>query len=313
MKDIYDILRVFRDQKERDDFPRRQFALATLVRVEGSSYRRPGARMLICENSRTVGSLSGGCLEEEVALRALEVLRDDCSAIMSFDTHRRFGCAGKIDIFIERVSEKFLPDLAAHLEARHGCVVITEYEGNKTGSRVLESAEMVLDRDCALTQEIDPPIQLLIFGGGPDSTPLRGFAEDLGWSVINIEHATELPSQLDQWSAAVVKTHNYGRDFSALQKLLPLNLRYVGLIGPRKRRDQLLNNLLDIGVTMNAGFFAPAGLDLGSETPEEIALAIVAEIQRVFGSGCGDSLRERKISIHDARRRLPDECEKSAR
>jgi xanthine dehydrogenase accessory factor len=82
-----------------------------------------------------------------------------------------------------------------------------------------------------------------------------------------------------------------------------MNLPYVGLIGPRKRRDQLLNDLLALGVTINAGFFSPAGLDLGAETPEEIALAIVSEIQRVFARGSGFSLRERKTSIH------PKECQ----
>ena len=72
----------------------------------------------------------------------------------------------------------------------------------------------------------------------------------------------------------------------------------LGLVGPRKRRDQVMNDLLDLGITVNAGFFAPAGLDLGAETPEEIALAIVSEIQRVFAKGSGDSLRERKVAIH---------------
>jgi xanthine/CO dehydrogenase XdhC/CoxF family maturation factor len=98
----------------------------------------------------------------------------------------------------------------------------------------------------------------------------------------------------------MVKSHNYGRDFAALQRLLPLNLPYVGLIGPRKRRNQLLGDLLESGVTINAGFFGPAGLDLGAETPEEIALEIIAEIQRVFAHGSGVSLRERKIPIHAA-------------
>jgi xanthine/CO dehydrogenase XdhC/CoxF family maturation factor len=75
-------------------------------------------------------------------------------------------------------------------------------------------------------------------------------------------------------------------------------LRYVGLIGPRKRRDQLINELLELGVTINAGFFAPAGIDISAETPQEIALSIMAEIQRVFGRGTGESLRERKMPIH---------------
>jgi xanthine/CO dehydrogenase XdhC/CoxF family maturation factor len=97
-----------------------------------------------------------------------------------------------------------------------------------------------------------------------------------------------------------VKSHNYGRDFVTLQKLLPLELRYVGLIGPRKRRDQIMSELLEVDITVNAGFFAPAGLNLGAEAPEEIALEIVAEIQRVFAHGSGLSLREKKIPIHAA-------------
>jgi len=327
MKEIYDILREFR--KHRGE----KFALATLVHAEGSSYRRPGARMLICEDGRTIGSLSGGCLEQEVALRAREVLQHGKPAMMTFDTRRRFGCAGKIDIFIERASEKFLVDLAARLEARRNCRIVTIFEGAELGSRVLPSSvgdDAVVPREAdsfpyrngALVQEIFPPIRLLIFGEGPDSAPLRNFGETLGWRVILATSASELaaPSAaptaaatairdsriaadeliepFDEWTAAVVKSHNYGRDFAALEKLLPLNLRYVGLVGPRKRRDQLLNDLLDLGVTINAGFFSPAGLDIGAESPEEIALAIISEIQRVFAGGSGESLREKKVSIH---------------
>src|SRR5206468_12847432 len=147
-------------------------------------------------------------------------------------------------------------------------------------------------------QEIHPPIRLLIFGEGPDSAPIRKLGELLGWEPTEIVDPNAIAIEPDEWTAAIVKSHNYGRDFAALQKLLPLGLRYVGLVGPRKRRNQLLGDLLDVGVAINAGFFAPAGLDLGAETPEEIALAVVSEIQRVFASGSGDSLRERKMSIH---------------
>ena len=97
MKDIYDILHAMEKSG-----PTQSFALATMVRAQGSSYRRPGARMLICEDGTTVGSLSAGCLESEVAACAREVLRTGQSVVVSFDTRRRFGCAGKIDIFIER-------------------------------------------------------------------------------------------------------------------------------------------------------------------------------------------------------------------
>jgi XdhC Rossmann domain len=66
----------------------------------------------------------------------------------------------------------------------------------------------------------------------------------------------------------------------------------------RKRRDQIMNELLEVGATVNAGFFAPAGLDLGAETPEEIAFSVVSEIQRIFGGGSGEFLRERKLPVH---------------
>src|SRR5215471_16347501 len=97
--DLYDIIRKWK--KRRGE----HFALATLVHVEGSSYRRPGARMLICKDGTTVGSLSAGCIEEEVARCASQVLRTGEPTLMSFDTRRRFGCAGKIDIFVERPDE----------------------------------------------------------------------------------------------------------------------------------------------------------------------------------------------------------------
>ena len=307
MKDIYDILRKFEKRRGQS------FVLATLVRAEGSSYRRPGARMLVCEDGRTVGSLSAGCIEEEVALCAREVLRRGVSTIISFDTRRRFGCNGRIDIFVERISENFLVDLAENLIARRNCLAVTIFGGKRVGSSVARFHHHS-EHEQALIQEIHPPIRLLVFGEGPDNAPFHRISELLGWKAIEVVDQHQLPIDVDRWTAAIVKSHNYGRDFTALQKLLPLNLRYVGLIGPRKRRDQLLNDLLDLGVTINAGFFSPAGLDLRSETPEEIALAIVAEIQRVFAGGSGESLRERKMSIHASKKSLvPNEWQTSVR
>src|SRR5947209_3306337 len=108
MKEIRNILQLY--QLHRGE----PFALATLVAARGSSYRRPGARMLICGDGTTAGSLSGGCLEEEVTRRASDVMRDGVSAVMSFDTRLRFGCSGSIDIFLEPVCGDFLAELAAN-------------------------------------------------------------------------------------------------------------------------------------------------------------------------------------------------------
>jgi xanthine/CO dehydrogenase XdhC/CoxF family maturation factor len=295
MREIGDIVREFEHRRAE------RFALATLVRTHGSSYRRPGARMLISADAKTVGSLSGGCLEDEVVERAREVLRTGQPALMAFDTRRRFGCNGVVEILVERACAGFLAELAGHFHARRPCRIITVFEG-ECGSRFASGAHEATDG--ALLQCIEPTPQLLIIGDGPDSIALRAIAETLGWSVRPIESASQLDTSYDEWTAAIVKTHNYGRDFAALRALLPLGLRYLGLIGPRARRDQLLNDLLDTGIAAGPNLFAPAGLALGGDAPEAIALAIVAEIQTVFRSGSRQSLRDRKTPIHAPRAEL---------
>jgi xanthine dehydrogenase accessory factor len=292
MREIRDILRLFERHRSGP------FALATLVRARGSSYRRPGARMLICDGGATAGSLSGGCLEEEVARRGLEIMRTGVPELMSFDTRLRFGCNGSIDVFVEPLGADFLARLSAEFSGRRACRIVTNFGGprEQLGSCVVNRDAEV--RTAAFVQEVEPAIRLLIFGEGPDSVPLRALGEILGWEVVEIDEAADLPGHADGRTAAIVKSHNYGRDFAALCHLLKLDLPYVGLLGPRKRRDQLLNAVLDEGIAIDAEVFAPAGLDLGAETPEELALALVAEIQATFTGASAESLRDRKAPIH---------------
>lgn len=314
MKDIYDIVNLARSD------PRGPWALATLVTARGSSYRRPGARMLVHLDGRAIGSLSGGCLEEEVAAEAREVLRAGAPKLIRFDTRKRFGCNGEIQIFVERIEPDFLAEIAKRLERRKRFALQTVFASESEGEAVsfpdktlgtrlidLSSREWEansfpnnLPPEVVLVQEVHPPIRLCIVGNGPDSVPIREMSQALGWLTVESASIHELEIEPDSYTAAVIKTHNYGRDFAALWHLLPLGLPYIGLIGPRRRRDQLLPDLLDVGVSINAGFFAPAGLDIHSETPAEIALAVVSEIQRVFAGGTGASLRERKVPIHAA-------------
>ena len=119
-------------------------ALATLVRVTGSSYRRPGARMLITPRGETAGGLSAGCIEEEVAAHARDVISGGGSKLVSFDTRRRFGCNGSIDILIERVDDEFMAVLRRNIARRE------PFE--------IAAREFV--------QTIEPVIRLLIFGDG---------------------------------------------------------------------------------------------------------------------------------------------------
>ena len=306
MRELRDILRLFEAHRAEP------FALATLVRARGSSYRRPGARMLICADGTTAGSLSGGCLEEEVARRGLAILPGAPPELMSFDTRLRFGCNGSIDIFAERLRDDFLPRLAANFSGRRSCRALTVFAGNDLGTRLVRSGATI--PVAAFVQEIEPAIRLLIFGEGPDSRPLRAFAETLGWEVFEIDQPGDLALHADARTAAIVKSHNYGRDFAALVQLLKLDLPYVGLLGPRKRRDQLLHAVLDEGIAIAAEIFAPAGLDLGAETPEELALALISEIQAVFAGASKESLRDRQAPIHgwNVVRKPLKECATSA-
>jgi xanthine/CO dehydrogenase XdhC/CoxF family maturation factor len=292
MRELGDIVQKFERQRDQP------FALATLVRSQGSSYRCPGARMMVAADGSAVGSLSGGCLEEEVIEKAGGVLRCGQPAWMEFDTRRRFGCHGSIEIFVERPSAGLLDDLAACFHARQSASLATFFsrDAKDTGTRIV--GEFELAAPDVFIQRIEPAFQLLVLGDGPDNPALRAFCKTLGWRVLFLESATELHSSYDAWTAAIVKTHNYGRDCAALRALLPLGLRYVGLLGPRRRRDQLLGDLLDSGAAIGNNLFGPAGLDLGANSPEEIALSIVAEIQAVFAGGTGQSLRERRMPIH---------------
>ncbi|HEX8897615.1 MAG TPA: XdhC family protein [Chthoniobacterales bacterium] len=311
MKEIRDIVRLFELHRGEP------LALATLVGSRGSSYRRPGARMLICADGTRTGSLSGGCLEEEVVRRAHEVIAGAASVLMSFDTRLRFGCNGSIEVFVEAVREDFLAQLAANFSERRSCRAVTVFAGNGAlGTQLARYDPPVFAG--TFVQEIEPPIRLVIFGEGPDSPPLREFAQILGWDICEIDQPNDLASHVDNRTAAIVKSHNYGRDFAALCQLLRLDLPYVGLLGPRKRRDQLLNAVLDEGIAIAAEIFAPAGLDLGAETPEELALALISEIQAVFARATAAPLRNRKAPIHGwnvARRATPasvEECATSA-
>ena len=251
-------------------------ALATLVRATGSSYRRPGARMLITPRGGTAGALSAGCIEEEVALHARDVIASGESKLLIFDTRRRFGCNGSIEIFIERVDADFMISLRDKIAQR-------------------EPFELAAE---SFVQLIEPAIRLLILGDGPDAAALSRHAHLLGWDAHAFCAITDLRLEMDDRTAAVIMTHNFGRDCAALRHLLPLGLHYVGLIGPRRRREELLVDVIDTGATMKSQLFAPAGLHIGAETPEEIALSVIAEIQSVFARATGEHLRDRKAPIH---------------
>ncbi|MDB6174935.1 MAG: XdhC family protein [Chthoniobacteraceae bacterium] len=285
------------------------WALATLVRTKGSTYRKPGARLLADEQGRTIGVLSGGCLEEEIARQAGEIIADGQCRLLEFDTRRLYGCDGKVEILVEPISAaggngNLLTAIGDRLASREIVRVRTRYEGPILGSDLLPVEALVTETEGTLIHSIPLPVRLLLFGAGPEIEPLCLLGSSLGWLIEQAAHPSALTINFrpDAQTAALIMTHNFGRDLAALDRLLPLDLPYIGLLGPRKRHAELLARLHDFHEVNPAwleNLHAPAGLDIGSESPEEIALSIVSEVAAVLAKRRGGFLRDRATAIHD--------------
>ncbi len=285
----------------RSDGP---FALATLVRSSGSTYRQPGSRMLIMQGSPFIGRLSAGCVEDEIADLAQAVILNGKPARRSFDLRSRFACDGTIEVFIERIVKPsaFLDRLIGVLGDRTPITVSTDYrlDGETAGTWVIDVPWPNHPEE--FVQEIQPPIRMIIFGDYFDAEAVAHLGGYLGWQVEVVADAHELPAG-DLRTACVVMSHHFGRDIVALKEVLRGRFGYVGLLGPRHRKQLLLNRLIDEGWPLEnvSSLHSPAGLDIGSETAEEIAMAIVAEVQAALMGRKGGPLRDRFEPIHTLR------------
>lgn len=192
---------------------------------------------------------------------------------------------------------------------------------------LLEDKPMLLDYDIDDTPSrifldpIKPPRRLLILGAGPDAAPLTRLAGQLGWRITLVDHrpanikaerfpeAEEVlniaPSEikaklsLNRFDALMVMTHSIDYDERYLRQIAGSNIPYIGLLGPSHRREKLLENLCVLADKIHDRAFGPAGLDIGANTPEEIALSIMAEIQAVSANRSGGRLYLSTEPLHE--------------
>jgi xanthine dehydrogenase accessory factor len=340
--------------------------LATVVGTRGSSYRSPGARMLILPDGSRIGAVSGGCLEGELCRRAHWWTSESPAVLKTFDTSTQednegfgLGCGGGIDLLLERIgcdvsethpllAEQRVTDsrqaaaLAVVLEA-------TAASGLRVGERfALANAEQYPEIGMLLRRSLEigysftallrdgrlagcrvfvewmaPPVQLLVCGGGTDAQPVVTQAAALGWSVVVLDQRADFAREsrfpdadhviaardvaaldglrLDARTAAIVMSHSFAQDTFFLESLLQHPLGYLGVLGARRRTLDLLARLGRDA--MPPGLHAPAGLDIGAETPEQIALSILSEVQATVAKRHGGALRDRDGSIHARERR----------
>jgi xanthine/CO dehydrogenase XdhC/CoxF family maturation factor len=337
-------------------------ALATVVRISGSAYRRPGAKLLIEDSGVTHGGVSGGCLESDVRAQGLEVLRGAPAGILRYETGSDeetlwglgLGCEGAVEVFLQRIDAAWMDgpgkQMRELLSAGVPFAPITFVSGPLAG-RTFVLAKSTLTGSCgtpeadrelahragvlleggggsgmveaggenAFVDVLRPPPRLFVFGAGDDARPLVALAAQSGFEVTVVDHRpaylTEerfpaparlvlrrpsdglagLPLSISLRNFAVVQTHALSHDREWVRALLGQPLAYLGLLGPRARKHNVIRDLsLDA-----TNLFAPIGIDIGADGPEQVAVSIVAELLAVNARRDAGHLRARAAGIHD--------------
>ncbi|MEM0939705.1 MAG: XdhC/CoxI family protein [Bacteroidota bacterium] len=352
----------------------RSVVLATVIHVEGSSYRRAGARMLVDEFGSITGAISGGCLEGDAQRKALHALHQNQNKVITYDTSNeedavigaQLGCNGIIQVLFEPIDFNDTNNAIEILRQAqsHGSSVVGTFfhldkrekqigtscwledsgqlngmVNNKLHNQLLQDSAIAVSQKSSLFREyifegqkhyvflelFQPPLKLVLVGAGNDAQILAQMAEVLGWDIAVIDgrhtHAKETrfaascrvivskPEKvlkninIDQRTAFVLMTHNYNYDLAVLRHLIEeIDLKYIGILGPKKKYDRMLLEMekepIELSKKKLAKVYAPIGLDLGAETPAEIALAILAEIQAVITGTRGSFLKKKEGPIH---------------
>jgi xanthine dehydrogenase accessory factor len=316
--------------------------LATVVHLKGSSYRKPGVRMLISEDLNSVGAVSGGCVEKEIIHRAKSVFLTDKAKIITYDGRYKIGCEGILYILIEPffLSDDFITTFSEAnfnrqtLKIENHFIKEDEAFGNFGSIITFENKEQfefskTFDHQnknniAVFSQVLEPNFKLIIIGGEHDAVKLCKIAASLGWEIDVITSAkdskqiADFPganavigdtpetikfTNIEENTAIVIMNHSYVQDLKYLVKLSEYKPKYIGVLGAPNRRERLFNELFEFAPDISDDFtdtiYTPAGLHIGAQTPEEIALSIVAEILSVIRKKEPFSLRKLNGKIHN--------------
>ncbi len=359
MKELEKIVQLWKKAEECGE----SAALATVVKTEGSSYRLPGARLLLLQNGQRAGSVSGGCLEDDLVKKAWwltelgpVVRRYDTTPDGEIGSGFGLGCSGVVYVLLERLTRghptilDVIPDVrsarrpaaVAHLihpAPIAGERLVIDAHGRSVNNIADPELASSLELACrialserrsrtihlmesveAFVEVITPAVRLLVFGAGDDAIPVTELANYIGWRVWVFDGRAHyarperfpeaervilrptgtrgLIPEIDPWTAAVLMSHSYTQDLDTIRELSGTRLSYLGILGPQKRSVQLLSDAgLDermIGPVLHS----PMGLDIGADGPEQVAIAVIAEIQATLNRREGGPLRERRGSIH---------------
>lgn len=316
--------------------------MATLVALEGSSYRKPGVRMLLIEDGTMAGALSGGCVEKEILRQSESVFQTNQPKMMTYDGRYRLGCEGTLYILIEpfHPDDDLMQAFDISLAERKSFQIKTRYAKqlginghwgscitfdkdnwfgfSKTANREPKGGSTAL----LFEQQLEPCFRLIIVGAEHDAVQLCLMASVLGWEIVIVTNATSqktildfsgvhqllkiepndlLLNEVNQHTAIVLMTHSYAKDLQYLIAIKDTQPAYIGLVGAKKRSQKLTNDFIEHLPEVEEGFLekihGPAGLNIGAETPQEIAISICSEILAVTRQKKPDFLKNKRVSL----------------
>lgn len=299
--------------------------MGTVVRTWGSSPRPPGSLMIIRDDGQVAGSVSGGCIEDDLIDRVkrgelAQRLPQTTSYGVSADEAQRFGlpCGGTVQLVLESLSaQSMLRELQAEVQSHRRVRRRLEMSTGLVSMAPAEADDAVRFDGVALETVHGPALRLLIIGAGQLSRYLATFAVALDYRVTVCDPREEyhegwaqmegvtlsrsmpddlvLAMNLDGNSAVVALTHDPKLDDLALMEALKTPAFYVGALGSRRNNEARRRRLLEFDVSEAevARLHGPVGLNLGGKTPPEIAMSIVAEMTAVrrgapLGGGLAD-------------------------
>jgi xanthine/CO dehydrogenase XdhC/CoxF family maturation factor len=330
----------------------RSLVLATIIATAGSTYRKPGAMMLISGGGQYAGLISGGCLEGDLLHHAEQVFETGAPSLVTYDMHADeewvwnlgLGCDGVIHLLLQRLEPQdfgLLDQMAASHEAGNAVLLalVTQSDGEiPLGAWSLLDATDMSDGRAELTHflrdlaqewpdwrfkhfrlgvdnqaeaiviHVPAPTRVLLCGGGPDAVPMARVLAELDWNVLIADHrpafarAERFPAgctvvqcrperlaerlDLGAIDAAIIMSHHLEHDGAYLGQLVQYEIPYLGILGPRARRERLM----DLAQCRGRRIYGPIGLDIGAELPGAIALSAAAEIHAVLNGRAGSPL-----------------------
>jgi xanthine dehydrogenase accessory factor len=307
----------------------RKVAVATVVATRKSAPRPVGSKLYVSDSGNLVGSVSGGCVENDVVVAAQEVLAGGPPRLLTYgitdDMAFEIGlpCGGEIDVFVEELAEPVSGDVTLTVVAGDGV-------GEKLDDPQLIAAArrrgvshvLQLEGRTVLADVLAPPPRLFVYGATDTAEALSRAAMLLGWRTIvadaraSFATSERIPSadellllwpddalahvEPDLGTAVVVLTHDDKFDLPMIRGALASDAFYVGWIGSHRNQERRRGLLREDGVTDDelGRICGPTGLDIGANTPAETAVSILGEIIAARSGRDGGRLRDAKNRIH---------------